>query len=131
MDQSSGGSAPAKCVDILMVEDDLQDVEMTLQAFKKARITNSVQFLHDGEEALDFLFCTGRFAHRKMEDPPQLVLLDLNLPKVAGMAVLRRIKAAESTRSIPVVVLTASRDSQQLAECLRLGAETHIAKHVD
>jgi len=130
-DQSSSGSAAGKCVDILLVEDDPQDVDMTLRAFKEARITNSVQVLNDGEEALDFLLRTGRFAHRKMEDRPQLVLLDLNLPKVSGMTVLRRIKATESTRSIPVIVLTASRDSQQLAECLRLGAETHIVKPVD
>jgi two-component system, response regulator len=128
---SSDESSFGQFVDILMVEDNRKDVELTLRAFKQARITNSVQVVYDGKEALDFLFCTGFFAHRKMEDRPNLVLLDLNLPKVGGMDVLRQIKADERTRSIPVVVLTASRNSQELAECQRLGAETYIVKPVD
>ena len=118
-------------VDILIVEDNRDDVDMTLRAFKLARITNSVQIVEDGKEALNFLFCTGRFANRKIENRPQLVLLDLNLPKVDGIEVLRKIKADERTRSIPVVVLTASRDCKELAECKRLGAETYIVKPVD
>jgi CheY-like chemotaxis protein/DNA-binding XRE family transcriptional regulator len=118
-------------VDILMVEDNREDVELTLSAFRQARITNSMQVVHDGKEALDFLFCTGRFARRKMEDRPQLVLLDLNLPNIIGIEVLRRIKLDARTRSIPVVVLTASRDVEQLSECLRLGASASIVKPVD
>jgi CheY-like chemotaxis protein/DNA-binding XRE family transcriptional regulator len=128
---AGGPSATGECVDILMVEDDLKDVELTLQAFKRARITNSVHVVHDGQEALDFLFRAGRFAHRRMQGLPHLILLDLKLPKIGGMEVLRRIKADQRTLSIPVVVLTGSRDRRELAECQRLGAETHIVKPVD
>jgi CheY-like chemotaxis protein/DNA-binding XRE family transcriptional regulator len=128
---SGTGSSTREYVDILMVEDNRDDVELTLRAFKQARIANSLQVAHDGREALDFLFCAGRFAGRKMEDRPHLVLLDLNLPKIGGMEVLRRIKADKRTQSIPVVVLTASRAGQDLAECLRLGAEGYIIKPVD
>jgi CheY-like chemotaxis protein/DNA-binding XRE family transcriptional regulator len=125
-DESSNG----KCVDILMVEDNHEDVELTLRAFKQARITNSVQVVNDGEAALEFLFCTGRFADHK-RDQPQLVLLDLNLPRISGMDVLRRIKTDKGTRKIPVVVLTVSKNSQDIAECQRLGAEAYIVKPVD
>ena len=129
---SSGGELLAgQCVDILMVEDNRDDVEMTLQAFKHARITNPVQIVYDGAEALEYLFCTGHFAYRKMENRPQLVLLDLKLPTLNGIDVLRRIKADERTRSVPVVILTASRDNREIAECLRLGAKAYIVKPVD
>jgi CheY-like chemotaxis protein len=130
-DRAGGESSAGERVDILIVEDNRDDVEQTLRAFKKARIANSVQVVYDGEEALDFLFCAGRFAHRKMQGRPHLVLLDLNLPKIGGMEVLRRIKADKKMQSVPVVVLTASRDSQELLECQRLGAETYIIKPVD
>ncbi len=128
---SNGESSGGQRVDILMVEDDRNDVELTLKAFKQARITNSVQVVYDGKEALDFLFGTGSFAHRKNNDPPQLVLLDLKLPKIDGMEVLRRIKADKRTRSVSVVVLTTSRRSEDIAECRRLGAETYIVKPVN
>jgi CheY-like chemotaxis protein/DNA-binding XRE family transcriptional regulator len=128
---SSGESSLSQFVDILMVEDDPQDVEMTLLAFKRARITNSLQVVCDGQQALDFLFCTGTFAHRQMENRPNLVLLDLKLPKVDGLDVLRKIKADERLRSIPVVVLTGSRDARTFSECQRLGAATFIVKPVD
>jgi CheY-like chemotaxis protein/DNA-binding XRE family transcriptional regulator len=121
----------ARCVDILIVEDDAQDVELAVQAFQRARITNPIKVVHDGAEALDYLFCEGRFAQRKPEDQPHLVLLDLHLPRIGGLEVLRRIKADKRTRSIPVVVLTASQDSRELAECRRLGAENFIVKPVD
>ena len=120
-----------KLVDILLVEDDQADVELTLQAFQKARITNPIHIVNDGAEALDFLFCRGRYADRKMENRPQLVLLDLNLPKVSGLEVLRRIKSNGRTSTIPVIVLTVSRRDRDIAECRRLGAETYIVKPVD
>ncbi len=128
---SSGHLSTGQCVDILMVEDDRDDVELTLQAFKRVRITNPVQIVHDGAAALEYLFCTGRYAHRKMGDRPQLVLLDLKLPTLNGIEILRRMKADQRTRSVPVVVLTASRNDRELAECLRLGAEACIVKPVD
>ncbi len=135
--EMSGGAGVAterpagKRVDILIVEDDKNDVELAVQAFQQARITNPIQVVHDGAEALDYLFCRGRYAHRKFEDRPHLVLLDLSLPKVSGIEVLHRIKTDKRTRSITVVVLTASRDSHELAECRRLGAETFIVKPVN
>jgi two-component system, response regulator len=119
------------CVDILMVEDRQRDVELTLQAFKRAEISNSVHVVRDGAEALDFLFCTGRYASRRMEFPPELVLLDLQLPKVGGMEVLRRIKDDRRTRNIHVVVLTASRSDQVIEEAMRLDAAAFIIKPVD
>lgn len=129
--EQTGPASTGQCVDILIVEDDRHDVELTLRAFKKARVTNAVQVVHDGKEALDFLFRAGRFADRKMQDRPHLVLLDLKLPKIDGLEVLRRIKADKLTRSIPVVVLSASSDSRDLVECRRLGAETYIIKPLD
>jgi len=126
LDQGDGN-----LVDILMVEDNRSDVELTLHAFKKARITNLVHVVYDGAEALDFLFCRGRYANRKKENRPQLVLLDLNLPKVSGLEVLRRIKSDRRTRTIPVIVLTMSRRDRDIGECRRLGAESYIVKPVD
>ncbi len=117
--------------EILLVEDNQDDVDLTLQAFRKAKITNPIQVAGDGAEALEYLFCTGRFAERRIEDRPYLVLLDLDLPKIAGMEVLRRIKADERTKSIPVAILTVSQDEQKLDECHRSGAHTYIVKPVD
>ncbi len=117
--------------EILLVEDNPDDVDLTLQAFKKAKITNPLQIVGDGAEALDYLFCTGRFAGRRVEDRPHLVLLDLELPKIGGLEVLRRIKADDRTRSIPVAVLTASSEDQKFAECESAGAQTYIVKPVD
>jgi len=129
-DGPSGPPANAY-VDILLVEDNSDDVELALHAFRQSRIANPVQVVRDGGDALDFLFATGRFAGRKTENRPQLVLLDLNLPKVSGIEVLLRIKSDGRTRSIPVVVVTDSQDPQILAECRRLGAESHIVKPID
>lgn len=116
---------------ILLVEDNQDDVDLTLLALRKAKITNPILVVGDGAEALEYLFCTGRFAERRIEARPHLVLLDLDLPKIGGMEVLRRITADERTKSIPVAILTVSRDVQQLDECHRSGAHTYIVKPVD
>jgi two-component system response regulator len=130
--KSAGGGRPGvRCVDILIVEDNQDDVDLTLAAFQQARISNPVQVVRDGAEALDFLFCEGAFASRTLVERPQLVLLDLNLPKVSGIEVLRRLKADRRTRGIPVIVLTVSDKDRDIAECRRLGAETYIVKPVD
>ena len=118
-------------IKILLVEDNPDDVVLTLRAFKKARFTNQVQVVNDGAEALDYVFCKGKYAGQQMEENLQLILLDLKLPKVGGIEVLRRLKADPRTRSIPVVILTISRDTHDLNECLRLGAENCIVKPVD
>jgi len=124
-------SIDKKAVDILLVEDDLRDVELTLAAFKEAGLNNRVQVVHDGAEALDFLFCKGIHSRRKIANRPQVLLLDLNLPKVHGMEVLRQIKADKRTRDIRVVVLTISRTDDYIQEAMRLGAAAYIVKPVD
>ena len=114
-------------VDILLVEDNADDVELTLHAFKKVRFANRIHVLSDGQQALDYLFCQGEYANRRPERP-QMVLLDLYLPKVSGLEVLRRLKDDERTRDLPVVILTISQVFSDFAECQRLGAETYIIK---
>jgi two-component system response regulator len=118
-------------VDVLLVEDNADDVELTLRAFKQARFTNRVHVVGDGAEALDYIFCRGQHARRNSEKNPQIILLDLNLPKLSGLEVLRCLKAEKRTRMIPVVILTVSQNSLDIAECRRLGAETYIVKPVD
>ena len=121
---------PDNLVDILFVEDRAEDVEMTMRALKKANIANPIQVVHDGAVALDFLFCTGPFAHRQGRRHPQIILLDLDLPKIDGLEVLRRLKADPRTRSIPVVVLTGSNLDTHINTSKRLGAAAYIVKPV-
>jgi two-component system response regulator len=118
-------------VDILLVEDNDNDMLLVIQALKSANLTNRIFVVRDGAAALDFLFCTGEFAYRRIHDHPQVILLDLNLPKIDGLEVLRRVKADSRTRAIPVVVLTGSKYEEAIAICKRLGAETFIAKPVN
>jgi CheY-like chemotaxis protein len=118
-------------VEILLVEDNPDDVEMTLQAFKQARFANHVAVVTDGQQALDYLFCRGKFARRKPSGRVQVVLLDLNLPKVSGWEVLRQIKADMRTARTPVVILTVTNDHYSVTECRRLGAENYIVKPVN
>ncbi len=126
-----GGRPAAKCIgEVLLVEDDPADVELTLRAFKRAKFANPVRVVRDGAEALDWLFGTGRHAKRKAAPLPQLILLDLNLPKVAGLEVLRRVRADALTRSIPVVVLSGSHRDENVIESARMGAENYIIKPV-
>jgi two-component system response regulator len=116
--------------DILFVEDNADDVEMALRALKRANIANCIRVVNDGAAALDFLFCTGEFAYRQRDDHPRLVLLDVGLPKVDGIEVLRRIKADAALRSIPVIMLTASDNYRDFAAAKRLGADGYIVKPV-
>jgi CheY-like chemotaxis protein len=130
-EQAGNGNHDRQLVEILLVEDDLRDVELTLRAFKKTQITNPVHVVRDGVEALDFIFATGTYVHRRNSRAPQIILLDLNLPKKSGLEVLQQIKGNEKTRDIPVIVLTASNRSRDVAECRRLGAVHYIVKPVE
>jgi len=116
---------------ILLVEDNPDDEALTLRAFKKHNITNDVVVAHDGAEALEYLFGTGRYAGRDLEVIPQLILLDLKLPKVDGLEVLRQLRADDRTRLLPVVVLTSSTEERDLVESYRLGANSYVRKPVD
>lgn len=118
-------------LDILLVEDNPNDVELTLHAFRKQRISNEIRVVEDGAEALEFVFGTGRYAGRDLSRQPMIILLDLKLPKVGGIEVLRRLKSDPLTKTIPVVVLTSSRENCDIAECYRLGANSYIVKPVD
>jgi two-component system response regulator len=115
---------------ILLVEDNADDQELTLRAFQKNNISNRVVLARDGEEALDYLFGTGPDGRRK-HGLPQVVLLDLKLPKVDGLDVLRRIRAAEDTRLLPVVILTSSKEEQDILAGYRLGANSYVRKPVN
>lgn len=118
-------------VEILLVEDNPNDAELTLYALRESNIANDVVVVRDGAEALDFLFCEGTWAGRSPRNVPKVILLDLKLPKVDGLEVLRRIKADPRTREIPVVVLTSSREERDVVEGYRLGANSYIVKPVD
>lgn len=117
-------------VEILLVEDNADDLEMTLLALRKGKVANHVQVVRDGAAALEFIFCTGAFAGRKIENTPKVILLDLKLPKVDGLEVLARIKGDPRTKSIPVVVLTSSKEQRDVAEGYHLGANSFIVKPV-
>ncbi len=118
-------------IEILLVEDNPNDEELTLYALRKNNITNHIQVVRDGAEALEYLFCTGHYANRQINDPPKVVLLDLKLPKVDGLEVLERIKADARTRIIPVVVLTSSQEERDIVESYQLGVNSYIVKPVD
>jgi two-component system response regulator len=117
-------------IEILLVEDNPDDIELTLHALRQEKLANRVEVVRDGEEALDFLFCRGAYAGRSFEEPPHVVLLDLKLPKVEGLEVLREVKADPRTKAIPVVILTASREEQDLVNGYQLGANGYIQKPV-
>jgi two-component system, response regulator len=120
-----------QAVEILLVEDNPHDVELTLRAFKKRNISNSVFTVKDGSEALDFLFARGDYADRDPKAAPRVILLDLKLPKVDGLEVLRIIKSDERTKFIPVVVLTSSNEDRDVIQSYQLGVNSYIVKPVD
>ena len=116
---------------ILLVEDNADDEELTLRALKKNHIGNKVFIVRDGAEALDFLFCTGIYADRDPHEMPQVTLLDLKLPKVDGLEVLRRLRADERTHTLPIVILTSSNEEKDVVEGYQLGANSYVRKPVD
>ena len=118
-------------VELLIVEDSPQDLELAVRALKKANFTNKIHVARDGAEALDFIFGGGAYAGRKPEEAPRLILLDLKLPKVDGLEVLLRVKSDPRTRSIPVVILTSSREKADIERCFFLGANSYVVKPVD
>jgi CheY-like chemotaxis protein len=117
--------------EILLVEDNPNDVELTLRALQKENLANKVFVVKDGAEALDFVFASGAFAQRKIENRPKVIFLDLKLPKVDGIEVLRRIKADERTKHTPVVMLTSSEEERDVVESYNLGVNSYIVKPVD
>src|SRR6266446_3156976 len=118
-------------VEILLVEDNPQDLELTLRALRKGNLTNRIQVARDGAEAIEFIFCEGEHAARKIDNMPKVILLDLKLPKIDGLEVLRRIKGDARSKSIPVVVLTSSKEQSDVVESYRLGVNSYIVKPVN
>lgn len=118
-------------VEILLVEDNMDDAEMTIRALRKKNLANSLIHLSDGEEALDFLFGRGKFSERNINFKPKLILLDLKMPKVDGMEVLEKVKSNSATKKIPVVILTSSKEDPDLQKCYELGANSYIVKPVE
>lgn len=116
---------------ILLVEDNIDDAELTIRAFQKTNSTNTLIHVKNGEEALNFIFCQGLYAERNMQDVPNLILLDLKMPKVDGIEVLKKIKSDERTKSIPVVMFTSSRESKDIQRCYSLGVNSYIVKPVE
>jgi two-component system response regulator len=118
-------------LDILLVEDNEDDMDLALHALRRGDLANKIFVVRDGEEALDFLFCRGAFALRSFDHPPKMVLLDLKLPKVDGMEVLKQAKSDPRTKTIPVVIMTSSKEERDLVAGYNLGANSYIQKPVD
>jgi two-component system response regulator len=125
------GDQPVKPAEILLVEDNADDVEIALRAFRKVRAANRVHVVRDGQEALDFLFCEGDYGGRADAPQPDLILLDLNLPKVSGLEVLAKIRASDKLSTIPTVVLSISQRREDVQKSYGLGANTYITKRMD
>jgi two-component system, response regulator len=116
---------------VLLIEDNSSDEKLTLRAFKKAKIANDVHVVRDGAEALEYLFATGAYAGRDPSALPTVTLLDLNLPRVSGLQVLRRMREEERTKHLPVVILTSSKEEEDIARGYELGANAYVRKPVD
>ena len=119
-------------VDLLLVEDNINDAELAIRELKKHNLANNFFHVKDGEEALEFIFATGRYAAtRSIDNPPKLILLDIHMPKVNGLEVLKKIKTEEQTKIIPVVILTSSKEDPDIKESYKLGANSYIVKPVN
>jgi len=117
-------------IEILLVEDNVNDAELTIRAMKKNNLANKIVHLKDGAEALDYLFCTGDYSGRNINNKPKVILLDLKMPKVNGIEVLKAVKSDERTKTIPVVVLTSSVEDPDIKTCYNLGVNSYIVKPV-
>ena len=118
-------------IEILIADDSASDVELAIHALRKAKLANKIHVVEDGDQALDFLFCRGLYADRSFNDPPRVVLLDLKMPKVDGIQVLRAVRGDPRTRAIPIVVLTSSKEQRDLIESYNLGVNAYIQKPVE
>jgi len=118
-------------VEILLVEDNPHDLEMTLRALRKNNVANSITSVTDGEAALDFLFARGKYSARSIDHPPRVVFLDLKLPKVDGIEVLKKVKADERTKRIPIVVVTSSAEERDRVESYQLGVNSYVVKPIE
>jgi CheY-like chemotaxis protein len=118
-------------IEILLVEDNQDDLDMTLRSLRKANLANHIQIARDGAEALEFIFCQGAHAGRKIENGPKVILLDLKLPKIDGMEVLKRVKGDPRTKMIPVVILTSSKEQRDVVESYNLGVNSYLVKPVN
>jgi two-component system response regulator len=116
---------------VLLVDDNPADIELTVHVLRRNRLTNSIQIVEDGEQALDFIFCRGRYQDRQITDRPSVILLDLKLPKVDGIEVLKAIRADDRTKAIPIVILTSSKEQRDLVNGYRSGVSAFIQKPVD
>ena len=118
-------------LEILLVEDNRDDAELAIHALRREKLANDITLVQDGEEALDFCFCRGRFSERTFQNPPRLILLDLKLPKVDGLEVLRTLKGDPRTKAIPVVIMTSSQEERDLVDGYLLGTNAYVQKPVD
>lgn len=118
-------------IEVLLVEDNETDAELTIRALKRKNLANNLVWVKDGEEALEFIFATGRYSEREIHDFPKLVLLDLRMPKVDGLEVIHKIKGDERTNKIPIVVLTSSKEDEDIVESYNLGVNSYVSKPVE
>ena len=118
-------------VEVLLVEDNIHDAEMTIRALRKVNLANNLVHVKDGEEALEFIFAKGKFSNRQPADLPKVILLDIKMPKVDGIEVLKQLKARESSKSIPVVIMTSSKEEEDIINSYELGVNSYVVKPVD
>lgn len=118
-------------VDILLVEDRLEDAELAMMGLKKYNLINKIEWVKDGEEALEYIFAEGRYSHRSIGNKPKMILLDIQMPKVDGLEVLKKIRSDEHTKDIPVIVLTTSKEQQDIVDAYNLNVNAYILKPVD